>query len=59
MMSEDFRKRYSSRKFWVTMGGMVMCFCLAMLEKETGQFGLLAGAAVASYNWANATGKIQ
>lgn len=56
-MSDDFRKRYSSRKFWVTMGGMAMCFLLAMLDKDTGQFGLVAAAAIGSYNWANAFGK--
>lgn len=45
--------RFSSRKFMVTVLGVVGSFGLAYFSKMTPDVALVVGAAIASYNWAN------
>ncbi len=49
-------ERLTSRKFIVTMTAMFLATALAILEKFDANVGLVFGAAIAAYNWANVQG---
>ena len=42
-----------SRKFIITMTGMVIAGVLAYMSKMDANVGLVIGAAIGAYNWAN------
>lgn len=42
-----------SRKFIVTMTGMILSAVLAYFSKMDANVGLVLGAAIGAYNWAN------
>lgn len=42
-----------SRKFIVTMTGMLLTAALAYVSKMDANVGLVFGAAIGAYNWAN------
>lgn len=50
-------KIFGLRKFIVTMTTLVFGFALALAGKLTGDFAVIAGAAVAAFNAANAWSK--
>lgn len=52
-------ERYTSRKFVITAGGMLLAFVAAMAGKMTGDLSLVLITAIGGYNAANAflTGK--
>jgi hypothetical protein len=46
-------ERYSSRKFIVTVGAMLLAFTLALIGKLSGEFATIAAVCVGAYNLAN------
>lgn len=44
---------FASRKFIITMGGMVLTTILALYGKMDANAALVLGAAIGAYNWAN------
>ena len=46
-------KDWGSRKFIVTMTGMLLTTFLAFYSKMDANVGLVLGAAIGAYNWAN------
>lgn len=48
--------KYGSRKFIVTLVGMVFATALAYFDKMSGDTGIVLAAGIAAYNWANAKG---
>ena len=45
--------KYGSRKFVVTLLGIIGAVGLAYISKMTPDVAIVLGAAIASYNWAN------
>jgi len=45
--------KFASRKFIITVVGVLGTFALAYFGKMTQDVGIVVGAAIASYNWAN------
>ena len=46
--------KYSSRKFIVTMTGILGSFVMAYLGKMTPDVAIVVGAGIGAYNWASA-----
>lgn len=49
---------YASRKFLITSAVIIVTAILAYFEHMNGNTGLVLAAAISSYNWANAKGKV-
>jgi hypothetical protein len=47
-------KKFSSRKFIVTMTGMLCATVLAAFSNMTSDVAIVIGAGMGAYNWANA-----
>ncbi len=50
----EIMNRFRSRKFIVTMTGMLCATALAFFSAMTSDVAIVLGAGMAAYNWANA-----